>query len=246
MYSQIPTGPSVNLVLRFLHIILRELRVRFFVFAFTKEWVYKNFISRNFTDRKTVLNFLSKKDGFYTGLDVPLDTLYVFEKISETIEGLHKDSSRAGLKKSMSKVMIRFFEKSILGNRFLNQNSLNSSDYQRTDLTESIILKVLHSSFKGIDTIAREVNVSATKLKSDFKSIYGFSMLQYHKKRNLRFALQLVQHTSISMQNIAGMTGFESAGRFAATFKKRFGLLPSKARLEVLKMTFFVNKYFFL
>ena len=63
-----------------------------------------------------------------------------------------------------------------------------------------------------------------------FKSVFGMSMLQYHKEKNLLLAEQLVKNSDVQIKNIAITTGFESASKFSASFKKRFGKLPSELR----------------
>ena len=80
----------------------------------------------------------------------------------------------------------------------------------------------------GIDFIARAVNLSPTKLKMIFKTFFGFSMLQYHKEKNMLLALQLIKNSTMQIRNIALVTGYESASNFTAAFKKRFGFLPSQ------------------
>jgi len=54
--------------------------------------------------------------------------------------------------------------------------------------------------------------------------------LQYHKEKNILLARQLLQKSKIEVQFIAVITGFESASKFTAAFKKRFGELPSVFR----------------
>ncbi|MBC7866439.1 MAG: helix-turn-helix transcriptional regulator [Gloeobacteraceae cyanobacterium ES-bin-316] len=63
-----------------------------------------------------------------------------------------------------------------------------------------------------------------------FKSVFGFSMLQYHKEKNILLALQLIQNSNVQIKNIATLTGYTSSSKFTASFKKRFGVLPTEAR----------------
>ena len=46
--------------------------------------------------------------------------------------------------------------------------------------------------FVGVEFIARAVNLSPTKLKMIFKNVFGFSMLQYHKEKNMLIRLLLI------------------------------------------------------
>jgi AraC-like DNA-binding protein len=88
----------------------------------------------------------------------------------------------------------------------------------------------LNFTFIGVDTIAKEISMSPTKLKSNFKMIYGFSMLQYHKEKNLLLAKQLLENSDVLINHIFVLTGYESASKFTAAFKKRFKKLPSDIR----------------
>ncbi|WP_133055283.1 helix-turn-helix transcriptional regulator [Niastella koreensis] len=49
----------------------------------------------------------------------------------------------------------------------------------------------------------------ATKLKAIFKSIFGFSVLQYHKEKNLLFARQLVQRSPVQIKKVAAIAGIK-------------------------------------
>ncbi len=72
--------------------------------------------------------------------------------------------------------------------------------------------------------------MSKTKLKNSFKAVYDTSMLQYHFSKNMLFAMQLIQDTDMQIKNITHEVGYDSPSKFAATFKKQFGKLPSEVR----------------
>jgi AraC-like DNA-binding protein len=107
---------------------------------------------------------------------------------------------------------------------------LNNKDYPNIAKAEKLILQNLASPFIGIEKIANEVNVSPTKLKSNFKSVFGLSLLQYHKEKNMLLAMQLIQNSSMQIKNIASAIGYDSSSKFTVSFKKRFGILPSEIR----------------
>ena len=88
----------------------------------------------------------------------------------------------------------------------------------------------LATPFLGIETIAREVNLSPSKLKTDFKLVYGTSMLQYHIEKKMHLAMQLILNTDMQIKSITQEVGCDGPCKFTATFKKRFGKLPSEVR----------------
>jgi AraC-like DNA-binding protein len=134
------------------------------------------------------------------------------------------------LKNQTTKIITDFFKSLFEAKTIKNYLPLNNADYANVARAEKTILQNLNNPFLGVENIAKEVNLSPTKLKMIFKSVYGFSMLQYHKEKNMLLAFQLVKNAELQIKNIAHATGFESSSKFTAAFKKRFGVLPSDAR----------------
>jgi AraC-like DNA-binding protein len=204
---------------------------KFFSFAINKEWVNKNFSSEKFPQKQAVENFLNGKKGSYTWLDIAPKAHDLMKKIDKTLEAksdvLH---DAVVFKKDCLKLIVEFFDNSFGDNRILDNVSLKNLDYYKIAKAEKMILDNLHLPFIGIEYIAKELKISPTKLKSNFKEVFGFSMLQYYKEKNLLRAIQLIQNSDIHIRNIAKVTGYTNASKFATNFKKRFGELPYKAR----------------
>ncbi|OOV20778.1 hypothetical protein BXU10_08645 [Flavobacterium sp. LM4] len=70
--------------------------------------------------------------------------------------------------------------------------------------------------------------MSPSKLKMDFKSVYGTSILQYNIEKKMELALQLLLNTNMQIKYIAQEVGYESHSKFSAAFKKKYGKLPSE------------------
>lgn len=203
----------------------------FFNLAISKEWADKNISTKNFPQKKAVEDFFNKKKGFYTWLDIAPKAHGLAKKISKILETESEGSFKTvDLKKQCMKLIAIFFDNSFEDNRILNNVSLNNLDYFNVARAEKMILHHLHLPFIGIESIAKDVNTSPTKLKSDFKTVFGFSMLQYHKEKNVLLAMQLIQNSNIPIQDITAVTGHECGSKFATNFKKRFGKLPSAFR----------------
>ncbi|MFV5693320.1 helix-turn-helix domain-containing protein [Flavobacterium sp. LT1R49] len=204
---------------------------KFFNVAFNKEWANKNLSSNKFPQKEVIKNFLDTKKGFFTWLDIAPKAHGLAKIMSKNLETeIEGKFNTVDLKKHSIKLIAEFFNNSFEDNRILDNVSLSNLDYYNVAKAEKMILHNLHLPFLGIESIASEVNSSATKLKSNFKTVFGFSMLQYHKEKNMLLAMQLIQNPDIQIQNIATATGYESASKFTATFKERFGKLPSAFR----------------
>lgn len=81
-----------------------------------------------------------------------------------------------------------------------------------------------------IAQIAREVGMNETKLKRDFKSVYGEPIYQCFKKAKLQEAMNLLLSTDQSVREIAFRCGYTSQGQFSAAFRQIYGVTPMEAR----------------
>lgn len=204
---------------------------KFFNIAMDKEWVEKNIKSDKFCKKGVLERFFNSQKGFYTWLDIAPKAHSISKKLSKILEAEDEiELNTEKLRKTTMKLITEFFNNSFEDTRIEDNTSLSNLDYYNAAKAEKMILHNLHLNFLGIEKIAEEVNTSATKLKNNFKTVFGFSMLQYHKEKNMLLAKQLLQNSEIEIQVIAVITGFESASKFTAAFKKRFGELPSVFR----------------
>jgi AraC-like DNA-binding protein len=202
---------------------------KFCNFIFNKKWAENNLSSQILSRGNELQDFLNTDTAFLTWLDVVPDTDETSKEIWRILEKNNNDSSDTiNLKIEIHTIITAFFKTTLEDTRIQKYKPLNNIDYSNVAKAEKIILHHLTSPFVGVENIALEVNMSPTKLKSIFKSVFGSSMLQYHKEKNMLLAMQLIQNSDLPIKNIAVATGYESASKFTAAFKNRFNILPSE------------------
>jgi len=197
---------------------------RFVNMVFNKKWAEAN-ICNTFP---SLTSFFNSKAGYLTWLNQDSGEQDLFDAIFGQFE--HFPYKVNEIKKTILQLQYQFFLNTHQDNRLSNYISLATSDYSKAAKAERIILNNLHLPFIGITKIAHDLHMAPTKLKIIFKSVFGLSMLQYHKEKNLLLAQQLVKNTPIKINLIAMLAGYESASKFSSAFKKRFGVLPSAYR----------------
>lgn len=87
------------------------------------------------------------------------------------------------------------------------------------------------SKRKSIESIAAELGVKPTALKTYFKGVYGAPISEYLHKKRMRTAALLLETEDDSVAAIAHSVGFANAGKFSEAFKRAYGTTPLKYRL---------------
>lgn len=72
--------------------------------------------------------------------------------------------------------------------------------------------------------------MSESKLRLAFKSLYGTTLYAYMRKAVMQRAMQLLAYDELSIKNIAGQCGYENPAKFTAAFKDVHGITPSAFR----------------
>ena len=204
---------------------------KFYNIIFDKNWIFNNIINKHFPENNVIKNLFKNEVGFYTWLDIVPDAHNIAKAISQLVQ---RDGGTAQSTAELKRLSLELIFKFLC---FINSQqteftntTLSNLDYCKIARAEKTILLHLNMPFIGVKAIASIVNMSATKLKTDFKAVFGFSMLQYHKEKNMLLAKQLIINSTAKIQHIVQLTGYESASKFSASFKKRFGNLPTAFR----------------
>ena len=101
--------------------------------------------------------------------------------------------------------------------------------YRRLNIARSYI----HENYDrklDIQKIARIAGISTYHFFRTYKQAFGLSPHQYLIKVRLENAYLLLQDNSLTVTDIAYMTGFADIFTFSKAFKKAYGISPSKMR----------------
>ncbi|MEZ4883723.1 MAG: AraC family transcriptional regulator [Chitinophagales bacterium] len=101
--------------------------------------------------------------------------------------------------------------------------------YKRLSVAKEFIDENLD---KGIDIqdISKVATISPFHFHRTFKAVYGLSPHQYRIQKRLGKAAELLMDIEHSVTEIAFLTGFADIHSFSRSFKKEFGIPPSKYR----------------
>ncbi len=80
----------------------------------------------------------------------------------------------------------------------------------------------------SITELSRKVCLNEYKLKSGFKQLFGLPVHAYIIDKRLQKAMLLLKNGQYNVTEAAMHVGYSELGRFAGTFRKKFGINPSE------------------
>jgi len=81
-----------------------------------------------------------------------------------------------------------------------------------------------------IKKIAEQFSISETSLKNYFRGVYGQNISSYLRDLRINTAAALLEETQAAISEVATQVSYVNQGKFAAVFKKQFGLSPLEYR----------------
>lgn len=82
----------------------------------------------------------------------------------------------------------------------------------------------------GTEALCQLAEMSESKLRIAFKSLYGKPLYAYIRETVMKRAMQLLAYDELSIKNIAALCGYENPAKFTAAFKDVHGITPSDFR----------------
>ncbi len=129
----------------------------------------------------------------------------------------------------------------------LNDN--DKRDFLDTLLTEKVssseafankISKILNENISNpdldIDLICSILGISRANMYRKFKIIYKSTPLEIIRKKRFEIAVQLLSNSDLNVGEVSIMSGFRCYEHFSRSFKKTYGLSPSKFMRKSRKM----------
>lgn len=144
------------------------------------------------------------------------------EKIDHPLRNIFINNRvRLLLERFAIKFMTRISSKS-------DMQRLSDDEIARLMMVEALLVKDYAVSPPTIDKLSKLSAMSPTKLKRDFKAMYGSPIYEYYQKNRMAYAKKQLISGKYSIKEIGMLVGYSNLGHFAAAFKKEFDALPSE------------------
>lgn len=103
---------------------------------------------------------------------------------------------------------------------------LHIADYHMLNEIKKKIISNLDTSYT-IDELSKEFGVSPTKLKQDFKHLFGATIYQFYTQARMDEAYRRLKSGRYSVSEVGYDLGYSSLSKFSSMFKKVKGILPN-------------------
>ena len=104
------------------------------------------------------------------------------------------------------------------------------SDVRQVHKVRDHILQNLGKNNLDMKTLTLTFFTNESKLKNDFKAIFGVTPFQFIKDERLKLAKELVQNTSLPLKSISHTCGFNTYPHFSFAFKEKYKISPQQFR----------------
>ncbi|MDX2045365.1 MAG: helix-turn-helix transcriptional regulator [Chitinophagaceae bacterium] len=122
----------------------------------------------------------------------------------------------------------RFFKRLYTRAGELEDLQITNQDIHRIMEAESMLVKDFAAVPLTIQQIADKVSMSVSKLKKDFKLVYGFPVYEYYQKHRMERAKELLLSGDYSIKEVGYKVGYQNLSNFSQAFRKQFNVLPSE------------------
>jgi AraC-like DNA-binding protein len=157
-----------------------------------------------------------------------------FEPLIQNFSNLFETSTKPNYFE-LKKLTYEFFTLFLLSLKKkgdLNSNNLKLRDRLKIEKIEHHLLGVLHDKFPGITHLSKEYKISPTKLKQDFKSLYGCSIFNFFQQKKMELAYAVVKDSDLKIKEISIKFSYENVSKFSKAFHKHHDILPSDLRKQ--------------
>ncbi|MCU0381324.1 MAG: helix-turn-helix transcriptional regulator [Chitinophagaceae bacterium] len=118
----------------------------------------------------------------------------------------------------------RLFERSqnVAALRFQQDDVVRMMQVER-DLVENVTRNP-----PTVEELARKYHVGVSRLKRQFKQVYGKPVYEYYQKYRMAKAKDLLLSGDFTVKEVGYKFGYQNLSNFANAFKKEYGVLPSE------------------
>jgi len=198
---------------------------------FREDWLQKNLMmNQKFADGG--LDKFIESDASYiiwalSQTDDALGNFARFEQVMN-IGGNAAQVDMLHLKYTTLGLIFEFFDLCREAKIVERSTTIDYEDKFSMSKVENYLRGHLFGKFPGVSFLAKQFGVSETKLKTEFRQLFGKPLYQYFQDRQMEVAKELILENRQLIKDISFKFGYENPSKFSQAFKKCHGVSPSE------------------
>lgn len=172
---------------------------------------------------------LQPRENFLTGPSFYM-TLEMQRTVQKIFETTYEGNTRLlFLKSQVNELLAHFFAFIAKGERRAMPEHERNKIFQAKEIVSSNYAKP-----PSIHQLSKQIGLNSTKLKKNFKELFGMPIFKYVHDERLNKAYELLRDSELTVQETAWHVGYESLSSFSNAFYKKFKTRPNEVKQQIL------------
>ena len=168
-------------------------------------------------------SLVNPKDHYVEG-----PSFYMTPEMHHIVESLFNISYKGKTKMMFFRSQITALLSHFFGQLAINHTQgMKSVDKNRLERAKDILSNNLDNP-PSLSELSKELGLNTTKLKKEFKEVFGLPVFKYLQNERLTTAHSLISNNQATVQEAAWHVGYDSLSSFSNAFAKKFGYRPSQ------------------
>ncbi|MGI9527661.1 MAG: helix-turn-helix domain-containing protein [Weeksellaceae bacterium] len=206
-------------------------------------YIKKNYFSNLETDIPQLNHFVEKLNMTASGINhLYPESIPINAKIFHLLKKLRTSPFKSFAKQLfvnsiIYEILLEIHQISKSQNKGLTyhtQQNVNKEDLEKIKTIEKYIIANLGEQF-SIDYLSKKFGINRTKLKENFKKVYGKGVFEYTFSYRMQEASELLMTHNQTIKEISYLLGYSSPTSFSTAFKKHTGIAPSEFKKAHIK-----------
>lgn len=168
---------------------------------------------------------LNPKDHYVEG-----PSFFMTPEMENIVEAFFSNTYSGKTKMMFFRSQITALLSHFFGQLALKQNEVSKPQHrEQLNKAKEILLENLDNP-PSLSELSKAIGFNTTRLKKEFKAIFGVPVFKYLQNERLASAHKLISENEATVQEAAWQVGYDSLSSFSNAFAKKFGYRPSQIK----------------
>ncbi|WP_299623790.1 AraC family transcriptional regulator [uncultured Tenacibaculum sp.] len=168
---------------------------------------------------------VNPKDHYVEG-----PSFYMTPEMENIVDGFFSNAFTGKTKMMFFRSQITALLSHFFGRLALKQEEASKPHHrEQLNKARTILLENLDNP-PSLSELSKAIGFNTTRLKKEFKAIFGVPVFKYLQNERLISAHKLISEKEATVQEAAWQVGYDSLSSFSNAFAKKFGYRPSQIK----------------